>query len=82
MVTAWDAARAAHPDAPAPLLIARTNAQVLALNAGVREVLRREGVLAPEDAATLTAVTPSGRTYRLGLAVGDRVRFLAAPRRF
>ncbi|GEL44470.1 hypothetical protein MEX01_50610 [Methylorubrum extorquens] len=77
MVAAWSAARAAHPDAPAPLLIARTNAQVLALNAGVREALRREGVLAPDDAATLTAVTPSGRTYRLGLAVGDRIRFLA-----
>ena len=77
MVAAWDAARAGHPDAPAPLLIARTNAQVLALNAEVREALRREGVLAPGDAATLTAVTPSGRTYRLGLAVGDRVRFLA-----
>lgn len=77
MVAAWGAARAADPEAPAPLLIARTNAQVLALNARVREVLRREGVLAPEDAATLTAVTPSGRTYRLGLAVGDRVRFLA-----
>lgn len=77
MVAAWGAARVARPDAPAPLLIARTNAQVLALNAGAREVLRRAGVLAPEDAATLTAVTPSGRTYRLGLAVGDRVRFLA-----
>lgn len=77
MVAAWSAARAADPEAPPPLLIARTNAQVLALNAGIREVLRREGSLAPMDAATLTAVTPSGRTYRLGLAVGERVRFLA-----
>jgi conjugative relaxase-like TrwC/TraI family protein len=77
MVAAWSAARGQHPNDPAPLLIARTNAQVLALNAHVREVLRREGMLAPEDAATLTAVTPSGRPYRLGLAVGDHVRFLA-----
>jgi conjugative relaxase-like TrwC/TraI family protein len=76
MIAAWSAARAAQPDAPAPVLIARTNAQVLALNAGVREVLRREGALAPEDAATVNAVTPSGRAHRLGLAVGDRVRFL------
>ncbi|WP_203159541.1 MobF family relaxase [Methylobacterium aquaticum] len=76
MVAAWNAARAAQPDAPAPLLIARTNAQVLALNAGVRAALRRDGNLAPEDAATLTAVTASGHVHRLGLAPGDRVRFL------
>ncbi|MBA9061529.1 conjugative relaxase-like TrwC/TraI family protein [Methylobacterium fujisawaense] len=77
MVAAWSAARAANPEAPAPLLIARTNVQVRALNAGIREVLRREGSLAPTDAATLTAVTSSGRPYLLGLAVGDPVRFLA-----
>lgn len=50
---------------------------MLALNAGIREVLRREDSLEPTDVATLTAVTPSGRTYRLGLAVGDPIRFLA-----
>ncbi|WP_419829841.1 MobF family relaxase [Methylobacterium sp.] len=77
MIAAWSATRAAQPDAPEPVLIARTNAQVLALNAGVREVLRREGALAPEDAVTLDAVTASGRAHRLGLAIGDRLRFLA-----
>lgn len=77
MIAAWSAARAARPDAPVPVLIARTNAQVLALNAGVREVLRREGALAPEDVVTLDAVTASGGAHRLGLTVGDRIRFLA-----
>lgn len=76
MVAAWSAARSAQPDAPAPLLIARTNAQVQALNIGVRAALRRDGILAPEDAATFTAVTGSGRVHRLDLAPGDRIRFL------
>lgn len=76
MVRAWNAARTAQPDAPAPVLIARTNAQVLALNAGVRAALRHDGILTLEDAVTLTAVTASGRVHRLGLAKGDRIRFL------
>ncbi|SEI01661.1 conjugative relaxase domain-containing protein, TrwC/TraI family [Methylobacterium sp. 275MFSha3.1] len=77
MITAWVAARRSDLTAPEPILIARTNSQVLALNAGVREALRGEGRLGAEDAVSLTAVTASGREHQLGLAVGDRLRFLA-----
>lgn len=77
MIAAWASARASDRTAPEPLLIARTNRQVLALNAGAREVLRNDGRLAAEDAASLTAVTASGHEHRLDLAVGDRIRFLA-----
>jgi conjugative relaxase-like TrwC/TraI family protein len=77
MVEGWAEARAARPGQPAPVLIARTNAQVLALNVGVRARLRRDGMLAPQDAVVLKAVTPSGREHEFGLAVGDEVRFLA-----
>ncbi|PJI55875.1 hypothetical protein CTI14_01290 [Methylobacterium radiotolerans] len=77
MISAWVAARRSDLSTPEPILIARTNSQVLALNAGVREALRGEGRLGAEDAVSLTAVTASGREHQLGLAVGDRLRFLA-----
>lgn len=77
MITAWASARESTRTKAEPLLIARTNRQVLALNAAAREVLRGEGRLAAEDDASLTAVTASGHPHRLGLAVGDRIRFLA-----
>lgn len=76
IVAAWQAARQNQPDQAGPLLIARTNRQVLALNAGVREALRHDGLLPPEDVATVPAITGSGREHRLDLAVGDRLRFL------
>lgn len=77
MIAAWVSARESTRTTAEPLLIARTNRQVLALNAAAREVLRSEGRLAAEDDASLTAVTASGHPHRLGLAVGDRIRFLA-----
>jgi len=77
IVAAWNKARAARPHKPAPVLIARTNAQVLALNAGVRAHLRQDRLLASADTVVVTAVTSSGREHELSLAVGDEVRFLA-----
>ena len=76
MVAAWSGAQRKHPDSAPPLLIAKTNRQVLALNDGVRLQLRRDGQLTAQDEAVLPAVTASGREHRLGLASGDRIRFL------
>jgi len=56
------------------LLICKSNATRLALDAEVRKRLRAEGVLKGED-VTINASTPSGRAYRLSLAEGDRIRF-------
>ena len=58
--------RAAAPD-KSHLLICKSNATRLALDAEVRRRLRVEGVLSGDD-VTLNAVTPSGRPYRLSLA--------------
>ncbi|SCB52097.1 AAA domain-containing protein [Bradyrhizobium shewense] len=55
------------------LLICKSNATRLALDAEVRRRLRMDGVLTGED-VSLNAVTPSGRRYRLTLAKGDRIR--------
>jgi conjugative relaxase-like TrwC/TraI family protein len=76
MVAAWSEARSQHPDQPEPLLIAKSNRQVLALNDGVRRQLRQNGQLGAKDEAVLRAVTASGREHRLALTVGDRIRFL------
>lgn len=43
----------------------------------VREALRRAGYLKDTNIPPLAAVTPMGQRYRLYLAVGDYVRFLA-----
>jgi ATP-dependent exoDNAse (exonuclease V) alpha subunit len=56
------------------LLICKSNATRLALDAEVRRRLRAEGLLTGDD-VTLNASTPSGRAYRLALAKGDRIRF-------
>jgi hypothetical protein len=56
------------------LLIYKSNATRLALDAEVRRRLRAEGVLTGDD-VTLNASTPSGRAYCLALAKGDRIRF-------
>jgi conjugative relaxase-like TrwC/TraI family protein len=56
------------------LLICKSNATRLALDSEVRRYFRTEGVLTGDD-VTINAVTPSGRTYRLSLAKGDRIRF-------
>lgn len=76
IVAAWREARQVRSGQPDPLLIARTNRQALLLNAQVREALRQDGALVLEDVGHLPAVTPSGREYRLDLAIGDRLRIL------
>ncbi|POR40185.1 MobF family relaxase [Methylobacterium sp. V23] len=77
MIACWASARGPIQTASESVLIARTNGQVLALNAAARESLRSEHRLAAEDTASLSAVTASGHEHRLGLAIGDRIRFLA-----
>ena len=69
-VDAWQEAPAGEPK----LLIAKTNLQVAALSHEVRARLRKTGELRGDDVA-LSAVTPSGHTHALALAVGDRIRF-------
>lgn len=56
------------------LLICKSNATRLALDAEVRRRLRADNTLAGDD-VTINAVTASGRAYRLSLAQGDRIRF-------
>jgi conjugative relaxase-like TrwC/TraI family protein len=56
------------------LLICKSNATRLALDAEVRRRLRAENVLTGDD-VTVDASTPTGRAYRLALAKGDRIRF-------
>lgn len=58
------------------LLLARTNGQVRDINAAVRARLREAGTLRGPE-VTIDAVTSSGQAYRLDLAVGDEIRFLA-----
>ncbi|MEW6151594.1 MAG: MobF family relaxase [Pseudomonadota bacterium] len=74
VVDAWENARNAAP-APAILLIAKTNAQVRALNDEVRVRLKRNGRIVGED-IEVAAVTPSGHGQTLAFAVGDHIRFL------
>lgn len=76
IVDAWSRSRRDHSEHPDPLLLAKSNRQVLQLNAAVRTVLRQEGAVDRTDALQLDAVTPSGREHRLALAIGDRLRFL------
>lgn len=56
------------------LLICKSNATRLALDAEVRRRLRAGNILLGDD-VTIDAVTASGRAYRLSLAQGDRIRF-------
>ncbi|MBQ8104390.1 MAG: relaxase domain-containing protein [Afipia sp.] len=65
--------RAAAPQ-DSHLLICKSNATRLALDAEVRRRLRAENLLAGDD-VTVDASTPSGRAYRLALATGERIRF-------
>lgn len=57
------------------LILARTNAEVVAIGHEVRGRLRSRGIVTGEDVA-VTAVTPSGHAASLSLASGDRIRFL------
>lgn len=56
------------------LLIAQSNKTVRALNAEIRRRLRDDGVLTGPD-HVIAAGDASGRSFRLHLAVGDRIRF-------
>ncbi|MGX4806880.1 MobF family relaxase [Bradyrhizobium guangdongense] len=74
VVDGWERAQRAGPNA-AVLLIAKTNAQVRALNDEVRIRLRRDGRIIGED-IEVAAVTPSGHGQALAFATGDQIRFL------
>lgn len=69
----WMARRQDRADA-AHLLLARSNTQVRLLNTAVRRRLREAKSLAGDD-VTVLAGTPSGQSFDLPLAVGDRIRF-------
>lgn len=56
------------------LLIAKSNKTVRALNAEVRSRMREAGLLTGPD-YVITAGDASGRSFRLHLAVGDKIRF-------
>jgi ATP-dependent exoDNAse (exonuclease V) alpha subunit len=72
MVARWSADRASHPDDSA-VLIARTHAEVRAINDRVRTHLRETGEIGP-DLVEIESVDSSGRTARISLAKGDRIR--------
>lgn len=74
VVDAWEKAQRA-PTNPAVLLIAKTNAQVRALNDEVRVRMKRRGRIVGDD-VEVAAVTPSGHGQTLAFATGDQIRFL------
>jgi hypothetical protein len=71
---AWEDTQRAV-SSPSVLLIAKTNAQVRALNDEVRRRFRRDGRIVGDDIA-VAAVTPSGHGQTLAFAIGDCIRFL------
>ncbi|MBN9041756.1 MAG: relaxase domain-containing protein [Rhizobiales bacterium] len=74
LVDAWEETQRVVTN-PNVLLIAKTNAQICALNDEVRARLKRAGLIVGNRIA-IPAVTPSGHGQTLEFAVGDRVRFL------
>lgn len=74
LVDAWAATQQVVSN-PATLLIAKTNAQVRALNEEVRARLKASRQILGDDIA-ISSVTPSGHGQPLNLAMGDRIRFL------
>jgi conjugative relaxase-like TrwC/TraI family protein len=73
MVDAWEATQATVSN-PATLLIAKTNAQVTAINAEVRRRLKTSNLIRGPEIA-VAAVSRSGSSQTLQFALGDRVRF-------
>jgi conjugative relaxase-like TrwC/TraI family protein len=63
------------PSKTSTLLIAKTNAQVRALNDEVRTRLKQAGQIRGQE-ITVAAVTPSGHGQTLQFARGDQIRFL------
>ncbi|RDE07805.1 MobF family relaxase [Pelagibacterium lacus] len=57
------------------LVVAKTNAEVRALSAAIRNRLREHGAIIGPD-ASLEAADASGNRHTLRLATGDRIRFL------
>ncbi|WP_040427460.1 MobF family relaxase [Afipia birgiae] len=74
LVDAWAATQQVVSN-PSTLLIAKTNAQVRALNEEVRAQLKAPHQILGDEIA-ISAVTPSGHGQTLNLAMGDRIRFL------
>jgi conjugative relaxase-like TrwC/TraI family protein len=74
MADAVDEARL-RGDGQAPLLLARTNAQVRRINDEVRKRRRERGFLHGEE-IVVPAVTSSGQAHELRLCAGDEIRFL------
>ena len=74
LVDAWEKTQTVVTN-PNVLLIAKTNAQIRALNDEVRARLKRTGLIGGNEIA-IRAVTPSGHGQTLEFAVGDQVRFL------
>jgi conjugative relaxase-like TrwC/TraI family protein len=74
IVSAWENTQRAA-STPSILLIAKTNAQVRALNEEVRVRLKRDGQIFGAD-IQVAAVTPSGHGQQLAFATGDHIRFL------
>ncbi|MBX9841460.1 MAG: relaxase domain-containing protein [Xanthobacteraceae bacterium] len=74
LVAAWEQKTGAKPTASVAL-IAKTNAEVRAINAAVRQRLKDSGIVHGREVA-LPAVDASGNKFNLRLACGDRIRFL------
>ncbi len=74
LVGAWEQKTGGKPTASVAL-VAKTNAEVRAINAAVRQRLKARGVVHDCEVA-LPAVDPSGHKFTLRLACGDRIRFL------
>ena len=75
LVDAWQRAHVKSPGT-STLLIAKSNAQVRAINDEVRVRRQLEGQIRGRE-IKLSAVTASGHTQFLRLAAGDSIRFLA-----
>lgn len=75
LANAWDRHCAQHGEGTA-LMIAKSNRQVLALNAAARALLRARGQIDNSAETTFEASTPSGQTHSIALVPGDLVRFL------
>ncbi|UYO54616.1 hypothetical protein [Rhodopseudomonas palustris] len=74
LVDAWEKSQT-RSSARSALLIAKTNAQIRALNDEVRDRLKQSGQITGREISVNT-VTPSGHGQTLQFAAGDRVRFL------
>jgi ATP-dependent exoDNAse (exonuclease V) alpha subunit len=74
LVAAWEAKTVSAPGEYVAM-IARTNAEVRAINAVVRQRLKDRGEFCGQEIA-LPAVDDSGHGFTLRLAAGDRIRFL------